>query len=80
MHLIFNLPTGGNGLPANMYKNKLALQLRHWCLQNRTDCQIGESKDYKMPVEFTHSSDYTKFLITFKWDGLFQKPKLTVKD
>ncbi len=78
MQLIFKLPSGGSGLPANMYKNKLALQLRHWCLKNNTDCIIGESKGYKLPVEFTHEKDYTKFLITFKWDGLFSKPKLTV--
>ena len=80
MHLIFNLPTGGNGLPANMYKNKLALQLRHWCLKNKTDYIIGDTKAYKMDVQFTNESDYPKFLLTFKWDGLFQKPKLTVKD
>jgi len=56
----------------------LALQLRHWCLTNKTDCTFGASKNYEMPVEFTNESDYTKFLLTFSWDGLFGKPKLTV--
>jgi|MDTC01.2.fsa_nt_gb hypothetical protein len=78
MKLVFKLPSGGSGLPANMYKNKLALQLRHWCLTNKTDCTFGASKNYEMPVEFTNESDYTKFLLTFSWDGLFGKPKLTV--
>lgn len=76
MKLKFDLPRGGSGLPATMYKNKLALQIRHWCLKNKTEYTHLESKDYTWTVELLNEQDYSKFLLTFQWDGLWGKPKL----
>lgn len=76
MILQFPLPRGGVGIPATMYKNKLALQLRHWCLKNGTNYEHIESKDYIWTVSLAEEQDYAKFLLTFQWDGLWGKPKL----
>ena len=37
MKILFRLPTGGNGLPASMHKNKVALSVKTWAKDHNVD-------------------------------------------
>lgn len=67
MKILFRLPRGGNGLPATMHKNKIALSIREWAKQHNVDDELikFDTRGYDFTVWLPHPEDVAVLKLTY---------------
>jgi hypothetical protein len=60
----FRLPTGGNGLPAMLHKNKIAKSINEWAKPKHINIEY-ETEGYTLNVRFGNQEDLMMFKLSY---------------